>query len=215
MKYPQEIAIAFIASVLIAGGAGAQDIPAFAPAQVATFASPSITAGSASSVSDTLAPTSQSTLLRGNAMKKFDAGKHLSSEEYRSLEAGCVGFESHHVFFEDLSTITIVYRDSPAYRAGIRAGDQIVAPEEVEDAKFEADPTISRLKIKCGRAGTPVDVTVLRDGQPVKLTLLRMNIEDIQEPEYRHSWEKVLRQLGYPQDGDFSGTSLKDLTPTQ
>jgi hypothetical protein len=213
MKCLSDLAVAIFINAVIAAGVFAQETPT--PSPTSTLAPPLAPVLAPAEVTAAAIPTGQGTLLRGSAIKKFDAGEHLSSEEYRSLEAGCVGFESHHVFFQDLSTITVVYQDSPAYNAGIRVGDQIVAPEKVEDAKFIADPTLSRQKVKCGKAGTPVDVTVLRDGEPVKLTLIRMNIEDIQEPEYRRNWEQILRRLGYPQEGDFSGKSLKDLTPTE
>ena len=198
MKHCIETIVATVASLSIALGAAAEDSSEHAPAQSATMALPVETFN-----------------LHATAIKKFDAGKKLSAAEYRSLEAGCAGFEAHHIFFEDIATITVVYKDSPAYKAGISVGDKIVAPEEEEDEKSEANPTQSRQKVKCGKAGTPVDLTVLRDGKPVTITLIRMNIEDIQEPEYRHNWEQILHRLGYPQGGSFSGTSLKDLTPTQ
>lgn len=203
MNRRSELALILFASFAFSTSAWADDAQVLAPPETPSLATPETTVEK---------PT---TTLRGSAMKKFDAGQELSAEEYRSLEAGCAGFESHHVFFQDIATITMVYKDSPAARAGIKIGDKILAPEKVEDAKFEEDPSISRQKVVCGRAGTPVDLTVLRDGKPVKLTLIRMNIEDIKEAKYRHSWERILRQLGYPTDGNFSGTSFNDMTPTE
>ena len=198
MKCCIEIVVALITSVSIALNAAAEDTSIPDSAQLAKCT-----------------PLADGFSLHASAVRKLDAGKHLSSQEYRSLEAGCVGYEAHHTFFEDIATIMVVYQNSPAAKAGIKVGDQIVAPEEAEDEKFEANPTQSREKVKCGRANTPVDVTVLRDGKPVTITLLRMNIEDIKEPVYRHNWEEILRRLGYPQEGSFSGTSLKDLTPVE
>ncbi len=193
--------------------ATAEDSPVLTPERAAMDATTSSNAEPTASSSEASAQTSKTFTLRAMAAKKFDAGQKLSAEEYRSLGAGCVGFEAHHTFFDDVATITIVYKDSPADKAGIRVGDKIIQPEKAEDEKSESDPIQSRQKVKCGQAGTRVDVTVLRNGQPETITLVRMNIEDIQEPEYRQSWEQILRRLGYPQEGNFSGTSLKTLTP--
>jgi len=153
--------------------------------------------------------------LRAQAVKKFDAGLTLSADEYRSLEAGCAGYESDRTFFQDIAKVSVVYKDSPAEKAGIRRGDKIIDHPKDNDDAARGNPSQPREEVTCGRAGTPVDVTVLRNGKPETLTLVRMNIEDIQEPRYRRQWEQLLRQLGYPKEGSFSGTSLKKLTPTQ
>jgi PDZ domain len=151
--------------------------------------------------------------LHAQATKKFDAGEKLSSEEYRSLGAGCVGYESDRTFFQNIAIISDVYKDSPADKAGIRKGDKVIDTENDDDSI--TDPSQPLQAVTCGRAGTPVKVTLLRNGHQEKLTLTRMNIEDIQEPKYRHAWEKVLRQLGYPKEGYFSGTSMSSLKQQQ
>jgi hypothetical protein len=161
------------------------------------------------------AATSEPFKLHAQAVKKFDAGLTLSADEYRSLDAGCAGYESDRTFFQDIARVSVVYKDSPAEKAGIRKGDKIIDKPADNDDAARSDPTQPRQEVTCGRAGTPVDVTVLRNGKPETLTLIRMNIEDIQEPRYRHAWEQVLRQLGYPKEGSFSGTTLKNLKPTQ
>jgi hypothetical protein len=63
--------------------------------------------------------------------------------------------------------------------------------------------------------GVPVPVTLLRHKQPVELTLITMNIEDIQETEVRHMIEKMISDLDYPQEGTFSGPSIHELSPTK
>jgi len=161
------------------------------------------------------ATPSETLTLHAQAVKKFDAGQTLSAEEYRSLEAGTVGFEANKPFFQDIAVVTVVYKDSPADKAGIRVGDKLFDNEAKEDEAAREDPTQPRQKVTCGKAGTPKDVTVLRGGKPVTLTLVRMNIEDIQETKYRHLWEQIVRRLGYPEEGSFSGTSLTNLTPAQ
>ena len=63
------------------------------------------------------------------------------------------------------------------------------------------------------QAGAPIDITVLRDGKPEKVTLIRMNIEDIQETKYRKMWENTIRRLGFPKEGSYTGTSMRNLQP--
>ena len=146
------------------------------------------------------------------AAQKLSTGQKLSAEDYRALGAGCAGYESDRTFFQNIAKVTIVYRGSPAEAAGIRRGDKVIdnAPD---NAQAIAHPTVEQWTVSFDRAGTPVDVTVLRHGQPVKLTLIRMNIEDIQEDKYRHQWEQIIRELGYPKGGTFSGTSIHNLSP--
>jgi hypothetical protein len=143
------------------------------------------------------------------AAAKLDAGKKLTAEEYRSLQAGCCGYESDRTFFTSVAKVSVVYKDSPAEKAGIHRGDKIYDPQNDDEAR--SDPTQPRHAVTCGRAGTDETIILLKHNQKVPVTLTRMNIEDIQEPEYRHEWEKVLRQLGYPKDGTYSGTSMKNL----
>jgi hypothetical protein len=70
-------------------------------------------------------------------------------------------------------------------------------------------------QVKFNKVGVPVDVTLLRNGQQVKFTLITRNIEDIKEPKIRHMYERMVRELGHPQDGTFVGTSTHDLTRTK
>jgi hypothetical protein len=143
------------------------------------------------------------------AAAKLESGKKLTAEEYRSLQAGCVGYESDRTFFTDIAKVSIVYKDSPAEKAGIRKGDKLVDHENDDEAR--ADPTQPRQGVTCGLAGSTVTITVLRHNKPEPLTLTRMNIEDIQEPDIRREWEGIVRRLGYPKEGTFSGTSFKNL----
>jgi len=144
------------------------------------------------------------------ATKKLAAGLELSSDEYRSLGAGCLGFESLRTFFQPIATVTKVYRGSPADKAGICEGDQLIV-NHYKDKEARANPHQPLWGVRCGQAGTPADITVLRDGHPVTLTLIRMNIEDIEDPTIRLEREQLIRQLGYPKEGTFIGTSLNSL----
>jgi hypothetical protein len=144
------------------------------------------------------------------AIKKLAAGLELSSDEYRSLGAGCLGYESFRTFFQPIAIVTKVYRDSPADKAGICEGDRLLIDNH-KDEEARANPQQPLWGVRCGQAGTPADITVLRDGHPVTLTLIRMNIEDIKEPSIRFEREQLIRKLGYPKEGTFIGTSLNSL----
>ncbi len=142
--------------------------------------------------------------LYAQAVKKLTSGIKLSAEEYRSLGAGCVGYESDRTFFQKVATVSNVYPDSPADRAGIRKGDKLIDKDDSDEDAME-HPEIPRWKVSCGQAGTQVEVTVLRHRKSINLTLTRMNIEDIADDDARHEWEKLIAKLGYPKEGEFSG----------
>jgi PDZ domain len=139
------------------------------------------------------------------AAQKLSSGARLSADEYRALGVGCTGFEADKPFFQNIAKVSVVYPGSPADKAGIRKGDKIVA-NQPDNEQARANPFIPQWQVKLGRAGTPIDVTVLRQGQPVTLSLVRMNIEDIEDAKYRERWEKIVRDLGYQSEGTFTGT---------
>jgi C-terminal processing protease CtpA/Prc len=147
--------------------------------------------------------------LYGAAVKKINAGQVLSAEEYRDLGAGCTGFEAKKDFFQNIAKVIAVYPGSPAEKAGIRIGDKII--EDLNPVQAEEHPDKPLFAVVCGQAGTPKDVTLLRDGKPVKITLIRMNIEDIQDPQARHKWEQFVRHLDFPTEGTFIAPSIKSL----
>lgn len=139
------------------------------------------------------------------AAQKLSTGVALSADEYRALGVGCTGMEADKPFFQDIAKVTVVYPGSPADKAGIRRGDEIINNEK-DNAQAVANPEIPQWQVKLGKAGTPIDLTFLRHGQPVTITLVRMNIEDIQDAKYRERWEKIVRDLGYQTEGTFNGT---------
>ncbi|HEY9758015.1 MAG TPA: PDZ domain-containing protein [Oculatellaceae cyanobacterium] len=147
--------------------------------------------------------------IRALAVDKLRQHLNLTAEEFRSLRAGCVGYESNRTFFQPVAKVSVVYADSPAYKAGLRKGDQLLSKDK--DPEAEADPSLPLTAVICGQEGDPVTITVLRHGQEVKLTMNRMNIEDIKEAKYRHQWEELIRELGYPKEGSFIGTDSHNL----
>lgn len=146
------------------------------------------------------------------AAEKLQNGYNLSADEFRALGVGCVGYESYRKYFQNIAVVIAVYKDSPAARAGIRVGDKIV--DNQKDNEFaKANPHIKQVQIRLAQAGDPIEITVLRDGRPEKVTLVRMNIEDIQETKFRKMWENTVRRLGFPKEGNYTGTSMRNLQP--
>jgi C-terminal processing protease CtpA/Prc len=151
-----------------------------------------------------------------SAMQKLSKRQTLTAEEYRSLGIGTAGMEANKTFFQSIAKVSKVYKDSPAEKAGIRVGDKLVITDpDPDEARERANPEIPLFQIKFKKAGVPMDVTVMRHNKPVTMTLITMNIEDIQEPDVRKMFEKMISDLNYPTAGTFSGPSIHNLTPSQ
>lgn len=71
--------------------------------------------------------------------------------------------------------------NSPARREGVRAGDRILAIDGESTRDLGVDAAAERIR---GEVGTPVRLTVLRDGRRFELTLVRSRIE---LPAVRHA----------------------------
>ncbi|GAB4469518.1 MAG: S41 family peptidase [Anaerolineae bacterium] len=68
-----------------------------------------------------------------------------------------------------------VYRDNPAFEAGLAEGDLIVAVDgvHVDDGSRDLDGVIALIR---GEVGTSVTLSVLRDSQPLELTMVRAEV---------------------------------------
>jgi hypothetical protein len=138
------------------------------------------------------------------AAQKLSSGAEMSSDDYRALQIGTTGIESSKTILQKYATVIAVYPGSPADLAGIRKGEK----EIWHNTKANA---VQRIQVTFRRAGSTVEVTLVRDGQPVNFTLLNQNIEDIQDPKMRRKWEGLVRRLGV-REGVFIGTNLHDLS---
>ncbi len=104
-------------------------------------------------------------------------------------------YEETEYFFEDMSgkfsgigvmiqqdykaeTIQIdtVYPDSPAEKAGVRVGDYLIGIDGVSIDEIGLDNVVYRVR---GETGTPVDLTLLRDGEEITVTAIRAEVEEI------------------------------------
>jgi hypothetical protein len=157
-------------------------------------------------------PAEARTRLKAAAYKKLSQGFDLSSDEYRSLGVGCIGYESLRTFFQTKGKITAVYKNSPAAKAGLKVGETII--QDASDNEAKTDPTVPLWSVSLAKEGDPVNVMIVRHGHKESLTILRYNIEDIEEPAIRAEWEKIVRDLGFPKQGTFNGRSMNSLKKT-
>lgn len=93
------------------------------------------------------------------------------------------------------ATIVNVYEDSPAEKAGLKAGDILEKIDEHEVGDEQLDTVVSWIK---GEKGTEVKITVLRDGEELELTATRDTIE-----VKTVSYEMKENQIGYIRVSEF------------
>lgn len=118
----------------------------------------------------------------------------MSKEQFRKLEYGVIGMVSIVRQGVPGPLVTKVYPTCPAADAGIMPGDVVV---QTGDHVYHAgDGQREMWRSIVGKAGTPVDVTVLRDGKEIVFHLVRMNIEDISDSDIRYCYECLLSAYG-------------------
>lgn len=93
------------------------------------------------------------------------------------------------------ATIVNVYEDSPAEKAGLKAGDVLEKIDDHEVGDEQLDTVVSWIK---GEKGTDVKITVLRDGEELELTATRDTIE-----VKTVSYEMKENQIGYIRVSEF------------
>ena len=93
------------------------------------------------------------------------------------------------------ATIVNVYEDSPAEKAGLKAGDILEKIDDHEVGDEQLDTVVSWIK---GVKGTDVKITVLRDGEELELTATRDTIE-----VKTVSYEMKENQIGYIRVSEF------------
>ena len=98
--------------------------------------------------------------------------------------------------------------DTPAYRAGVLAGDRILAVDDVPVNVENLNDTIDRMR---GRIGTPVKITIARgpDPKPMQFTLARASVL-----VHSVSQEVLEPGIGYVKITNFSETTTPDLEIT-
>lgn len=101
----------------------------------------------------------------------------FNQEEYQEFqddgEGNYVGIGVMVGIKEDKIVVITPFEGSPAYEAGIRAGDFILKVEGVEYKGSEMDKAVSVIK---GEEGKPVTLTVSQNGTEKEVTIVRASI---------------------------------------
>lgn len=75
---------------------------------------------------------------------------------------------------DSVLTVVTPLKGTPAEAAGIRAGDKIIAIDGKTTDGLSVDSAVSRIR---GEAGTAVKLTLVRDGEPLEVSITRATIE--------------------------------------
>ena len=120
----------------------------------------------------------------------------MTADEYRRLEYGIIGFNAELRFNVSGPIVTNVFPSCPAANAGIKPGDVLIRAGNHTFQAGEGQEVLWR--VVGGKADTPVEISVMRDGVIRSFPLLRMNIEDIQDNQIRSYYENLLGRYGAP-----------------
>lgn len=134
---------------------------------------------------------------------------YLSKHQYENLlidtkgEFGGLGIQIS--VRDNYPTVISPIEDTPAYRLGIQAGDQIIEIERESTKGWIVEQAVSKLR---GRPGTQVNITIGRegDGDSLHYTITR---EIIQVPSITYS--DVLGDVGYVRIARFSESTAYEL----
>ncbi len=96
------------------------------------------------------------------------------TEETEGVYCGIGALVSQNINSGVITAIR-VFKNSPAEKAGMKKGDIIYKVDDVEAASMELDVLVQQ-NIR-GEQKTPVDITVLRGGEEVKLHIIRDTVE--------------------------------------
>ena len=88
---------------------------------------------------------------------------------------------------KDKLVIVEPYKDYPADKAGLKAGDEIIKVENIVVADFKDDAG----NLLQGAAGTPVNVTFLRQGKTQTATIKREAVEIHAVPHFSMVNDKI------------------------
>ena len=94
-------------------------------------------------------------------------------------------------------TVAQVYRDSPAANAGILPGDKIIGVNGESVVGLDFMVVVDMVR---GEAGTEVEITFLRDGEDMDITMVRAEVT-----AERVEWRMVEDGIGYIKLYEFSG----------
>jgi len=147
--------------------------------------------------------------VRGMVTGLDSHSQFLNSEEYKEIRISTTGNYSgiglEVSMDEDKVTVVAPIDDTPAARAGLRSGDQIVSIDGIEVGVVNVNETIGRMR---GKVGTKVRIAVAREGEsePIEFNLVRRHVE-VQSVRS----EMLKPDFAYLRITHFSETTYKDL----
>ena len=147
--------------------------------------------------------------VRGMVTNLDPHSQFLDSKEYEEIRISTtgkysgVGLEINMA--DNKVTIVTPIDDTPAARAGLRTGDQIVSIDGIEVDEHNVNDAIGRMR---GKPGTQVLITVVREDEPesIDFNLVRSHVK------VKSVWSEMLEpNFGYVRITHFSETTNKDL----
>ena len=128
---------------------------------------------------DEVNPTQLTSDAINNTLKNLDPYTRYYDEQgvedYKIKSRGSYGgIGASSSFFDKELFVREVYEDSPAAKAGLKAGDQIIKIGDVLVKDFEGKSITSLLK---GLPDTKVKIKINRNGKKIKTTVTRATIE--------------------------------------
>ncbi len=156
--------------------------------------------------------------LRGMLSSLDPHSQFLDPEEYKELKTetqGKFGGLGIEISIRDgLLTIITPIEDTPAWRAGIKAGDRIVKIEEELTRDMTLDDAVKKLR---GKPGTEVKITVLREGEAklIDFAIVReiIQIQDVKNTQILQDHIGYIRLAEFREDSATAfRKALDDLT---
>lgn len=162
---------------------------------------------------DYVEPIDDSALLesaiRGMVADLDPHSQFLNAQEYRDIRASTSGEYSGvglEVSSEGGKILVVAPIDgTPAFRAGIRSGDTIVAIDDFSVYREGLQATINKMR---GRAGTRVNISVLRGGD-TELLVFNLRREHIRVASVRY--EPLNPSLGYVRISQFNNNTAHEV----
>ena len=108
-------------------------------------------------------------------------GAYYTAEEYDEVVNGFrgetvgIGINATYDSFEKQFEVLSVFDNSPAEKAGITAGDRITSLDGISLKQLTYTEAADKIR---GEEGTDVNVTILRDGKELQLTITRAKITE-------------------------------------
>ncbi|MDZ4715138.1 MAG: S41 family peptidase [Cytophagales bacterium] len=128
-------------------------------------------------------------------------------EDYRTINTGQYG--GIGAVTRDMNkrtVVTMIYEGYPAYKGGLKIGDEVIKMDEIELSKLTTEQANHLMR---GQVGTPVSLTIKRYGikDPIKLQFKREKIKINNVPYYG----MMAGGIGYVQLANFTPDAGKEV----